>query len=135
MRRALLLSPAFALLATAPAYAEGLTGPWHVTGSILGHAFALDCRFAALSANGSGNPGACTETGADPAGHGEGHAGKVHPLTRAVQTGSQVTWSYPASAFLMTFDMVFTGTLAGNQITGIATAAGRKGAFTARRAP
>ncbi|MDE2405225.1 MAG: hypothetical protein KGM17_11225 [Sphingomonadales bacterium] len=122
MRIAFLLPAALPItLLAAPAHAEALAGPWRVTGAILGHAFALDCRF-------SGSGGTCTETGTA-----EGKAGKVHALTSASQSGNRVTWSYPASAFLMKFDMTFTGTLAGDAITGTATAAGRKGTFTARR--
>jgi len=124
MRRRFLALALLALPGTAQA--EALAGPWRVTGAILGHAFVLDCRFAAPN---SGSAGACTETGEG----GEGHAGKVHPLTRAGQSGNQVSWSYPASAFLLHFDMTFSGTLADNRITGTATAAGRKGAFTASR--
>jgi hypothetical protein len=119
MRHLGLLLP-LALLAT-PAHADPLTGNWRVAGNVSGNAFVVNCSF-------SGNGGKCVETG-----EGKGKAGKVHPLTHATLASGQASWTYPVSAMLMTFDMTFTGALTGDRITGTATAAGRKGQFTATR--
>ena len=121
MRRLLL---PLALLVATPAHADQLAGNWRVSGAVIGHAFVLDCSFA------SAGGGTCTETGT---GDKLGHAGKVHVLTRTTLTGNHAGWSYPVSVFLMHFEMTFTGTLTGNQISGAASAAGRQGTFTAIR--
>jgi hypothetical protein len=103
----------------APAASPAL-GDWHVTGDVSGHAFALDCHFAPA---GAGFGGTCAKAGAD----------KVLRLNSGSVAGDKVTWSYPVTRMLMTFDMTFAGHLAGGRITGTASAAGRSGTFVATR--
>jgi hypothetical protein len=117
------------LLAAAPqadAADSSALGRWRVSGSISGHDFTLDCRFAPA---GTGFGGTCTELAAGD----KGHAGKVHALTRGTIAADRLTWAYPVSAMLMKFDMTFEGKVEGGRMTGVAHAAGRTGSFTATR--
>jgi hypothetical protein len=119
------LGPSVFALLVAPATAQ-VAGAWHVTGNVSGHGFVLDCHFEPLNAAFGGN---CIETG------GDNHvkAGKVHKLTQGSITGQQIHWAYPVSVMFMSFDIDFTGTLAGNGISGVVSASGRKGKFSAVR--
>jgi hypothetical protein len=117
------------LLAAAPqaGFADGSAlGRWHVSGTISGHDFALDCSFTPAKA---GFGGSCTEMASGD----NGHSGKVHTLTSGTAAADRLTWAYPVSAMLMKFDMTFEGKVEGARMTGVAHAAGRTGSFTATR--
>jgi len=108
----------FVLLAS-PAAAQ-VAGPWHVTGSVSGHDFALDCQFTPPSTTPGG---ICVET----------KTGKRHILTKFSVNGAQVMWSYKASYMMFNFDVNYAGTLTGNNMAGTVTASGHDGNFTATR--
>ena len=114
------------LLAAAPAAAQ-VAGAWHVNGKIDDRVFALDCQF---DPNDSGFGGVCIEA---PAGSAGTHAGKQHILTKGNVSGNQIGWTYQASFMLMSFNVNFAGTMAGDSITGTVTASGHSGPFTATR--
>ncbi len=112
------------LLGAAPAAAQ-VAGNWHVNGKIDDKAFVLDCRF---DPNDSGFGGVCIEV---PGGNAGTHPGKQHVLTKGSVAGTQIGWSYPTSFMFMSFSVNFAGTLSGDSITGIVTASGHSGPFTA----
>lgn len=98
---------------------------WHVTGQISGNVVALNCRFLP---RGSQLEGSCTDVSDS---NGKARAGKVYKLTQGSLSGKQIQWAYKAHIVLMSFDVVYSGVVEGNRISGIVTAAGRKGNFTA----
>ena len=114
------------LLAAAPAAAQ-IAGDWHVNGKIDDRMFVLNCQF---QPNDSGFGGICVEA---PGGSAGTHAGKQHILTKGSVAGNQIGWSYPTSFMLMSFNVNFAGTMAGDSITGTVTASGHSGPFTATR--
>ena len=120
----LLAFPAMALPA-APAISN-VFGLWRVQGQVSGNPFILDCHFVPA---GPGIGGACTGAAKGDA----KYAGKVYTLKQGAVSGSQVSWSYPSHYLFVSFQVAYRGTLAGNQITGTVTAAGRQGNFTASR--
>lgn len=109
-----------------PAQAQ-VAGAWRVSGDIAGNAFVVDCRF---EPHGADFGGVCVEAATGDA---KVHAGRSHTLTKGQAADGQVSWTYPASFMLAKFDVSFTGTLAGDRMSGTVTATGRKGAFTAVR--
>jgi hypothetical protein len=125
-RSAVLLAPLLAAVPQAGLADTAPLGLWHVSGSISGHDFTLDCRFTPTGTGFSGN---CTETAAGD----KGHPGKVHALTSGKIAADRLTWGYPVSAMLMKFDMTFEGKVEGGRMTGVTHAAGRTGSFTATR--
>jgi hypothetical protein len=104
-----------------------VAGPWHVTGEISGHGFILDCRFAPVNARFSGT---CIEAGGADS---RVKPGKVHTLSQGTINGQQIRWAYPVSVMFLSFDLSFAGTLAGDTMSGVVSASGRKGEFTAIR--
>jgi hypothetical protein len=107
------------LLVAGPAAAQ-VAGDWKVSGQINGKAFTADCRFTSAAA---GFGGVCVDAA----------NGKKHVLSAGSIAGSQVQFRYPASYMMMTFDVVFTGTLKGAAMNGTVSAKGRQGVFTASR--
>jgi hypothetical protein len=127
MRRSVfLLALCLAAAPQADAADSSALGRWRVSGTISGHDFNLDCRFAPA---GAGFGGTCTELAAGD----QGHPCKVHTLTHGTIAADRLTWAYPVSAMLMKFDMTFEGKVEGGRMTGITRAAGRTGSFTATR--
>lgn len=113
------------LLAT-PATAS-VGGSWRVNGQVADKPFVLDCRF---EPRGEAFAGVCVEVSAgDP----RAQAGKSHTVANGVVSGAQVRWSYPVSVLLAKIDIAFAGSIEGDHMSGVVTAAGRKGAFTAAR--
>lgn len=100
-------------------------GTWHVTGQISGNAFALNCEFLP---SGSQMEGSCTDA-YDP--NGKSRVGRVIKLTQGSLSGRQIQWAYKARVVLMSFEIIYSGVVEGNRISGIVTAAGRRGNFTA----
>lgn len=117
--RGLLPGLLVAALCAAPAAAQ-VAGHWQVNGKIDDRAFVLDCQFTPA---GGGFGGVCVETAKN----------KRHVLTKGSVVGAKIGWSYEASFMMMSFDVNFAGTMAGNSITGTATAHGHSGPFTAIR--
>lgn len=115
------------VLALALPAAAQVAGAWFVSGKVAGTPFASDCRF---EDQGGGFGGVCVDSAV---GNPRGKPGTVHKLTKGEILGGQVLWAYPASFLLATFSVEFTGVLAGDHITGVITAFGRKGDFTATR--
>ena len=125
MKSALACCTALAALMLASTASAQVAGSWHVTGTVGGTSFAVDCQF---DPEGAAFGGACADgaTGAPKA-----YAGKTHKLSKGAVAGRQVQWTYPASFLLAKFDVNFAGTLHGDQIAGTVSAAGRKGDFKA----
>jgi hypothetical protein len=127
VRRSVFLLALFLAAAPQTGFADSpALGRWRVTGTISGHDFTLDCRFAPA---GSGFGGSCTELAAGDM----GHPGKVHALSSGTIAADRLTWAYPVSVMLMKIDMTFEGKVESGRMTGIAHAAGRTGSFTATR--
>jgi hypothetical protein len=131
-----------ALLLASPAMAQ-VAGAWRVTGKVAGRAFAVDCRFEPRGTEQHGAEqhgpeqhgaaefgGVCVDAETGEAG---AHPGKAHTLSKGVITGRQVRWTYPANFLLAKFDVTYTGTLDGDRMTGVISAGGRDGQFTAAR--
>jgi hypothetical protein len=96
---------------------------WHVTGTVSGRAFAVDCRLVPQG-------GTCVDMST---GESSVKAGKVHKLTQFSVNGRQVQWAYQSSVMLMPITISYSGDSDGARMTGTMTAAGRNGTFTATR--
>jgi len=109
-----------------PASAQ-VAGSWHVAGKVAAFGFTLDCQF---EPSGAKLGGVCVDAStSDPKIKG----GRAHPLTAGSVKGDAVSWTYQSSFLLTKFDVTFTGTLAGDRMSGTIDAGGRKGDFTATR--
>ena len=118
---------AFSLVAlVASGAAAQVAGAWQVTGKIADNPFALDCRF---EPHGAQFGGVCVEAASGD----KVKPGKAHTLSKGEVAGGQVRWAYPANFGLLKFEVSFDGALRGDRITGVTSASGRKGEFTAVR--
>lgn len=114
----------------APVSAGPVPASWRVSGDISGHPFVEECRFESLGngSGGNGFGGVCVDASTDKAG---AKPGTVHKLTMGSLAGNQIRWTYPAHAFILSFEVSYSGEMSGDHIAGGVTAAGRKGSFTA----
>lgn len=128
IRHFLALPAAAMFFAPVSAMAE-VAGTWHLTGDIDGKAFAVDCSFAPT---GSQIGGQCVDVST---GQAKAKPGKVHKLTRGSIQGNEVRWTYPTKVLVMSVDIDFAGSIAGDHMSGTITAKGRQGRFSAVRKP
>jgi hypothetical protein len=116
------------LIAAGPACAmDSAAGHWAIAGHALGADFTLDCRFAQ---SGSGLTGACVD--------GETHdarvkGGRSHPLTKGVVNGDRIEFGYQTSFMFSKFEVVYSGVLHGDEMSGVMTAPAAKAPFTGKR--
>jgi hypothetical protein len=111
-----LLGALFLLAAGPPAQGE-TAGAWRVNGAISGRTFVLDCRL-------EDKVGVCADAS---------RGGKVHSLTSLSRVNDQVRWSFSTRVVLLSVTLAFNGRIEGNRMSGVVTAAGRTGSFTAVR--
>lgn len=117
MRQRFLLC-AMALLATGAVANAQSADTWRVDGAISGRKFALDCRFERAT-------GVCV----DAASQGT----RSHPLISLSSSASQMRWSFKTRVALLSITLAFDGRVQGDRMSGVVTAAGRTGSFTAVR--
>lgn len=119
-RRCLGSITAVALALPAVGLAEEGAERWIVTASLEGKVYEADCRFHVAR---EGLTGDCTDamTG-------------VHRLTRGRVIGETIGWTFEIRRLLIRVDVSYSGTVRGDHMQGTMEAAGRRGAFTARRA-
>jgi len=108
-------------LAATPALAADASGLWIVDGRVDGKDFTVYCTFRQA---GEALTGVCRDN--TP-------TGKAHALTSGSLKGDRVAFSYQSNFLITKFSAEFAGTLTGDAMKGQASAAGRKGSFTARR--
>lgn len=127
MKPALLV---LALFAAAPALAAdaSVAGPWRVAGAVSGFKFELRCVFQQA---GERLTGACTDLStsnpkAPP-------KAAPHPLTAGSAAAGRVSWTYQSRFLTRKFDVTYSGSVAGNAMSGTIQAGGGSGRFTARR--
>lgn len=122
MRLRFLLCAMALLAADAAANAQPVnTQPvdsWRVDGAISGRKFALDCRFEQAA-------GVCVDA--------ESRGKRSHPLLSLSSSASQKRWSFKTRVALLSITLAFDGRVDGDRMSGVVTAAGRTGSFTAVR--
>ncbi|MFA7603165.1 MAG: hypothetical protein WCY29_09170 [Novosphingobium sp.] len=91
---------------------------WRVDGAISGRKFALDCRFEQAA-------GVCVDA--------ESRGKRSHPLLSLSSSASQKRWSFKTRVALLSITLAFDGRVDGDRMSGVVTAAGRTGSFTAVR--
>lgn len=128
MKPALLVLALFAAATPALAADASVAGPWRVAGAVSGFRFELRCVF---QQSGERLTGACTDLStsnpkAPP-------KSTPHPLTAGSAAGGKVSWTYQSSFMARKFDVTYSGSVAGNAMSGTIQAGGGSGRFTARR--
>jgi len=113
-----------ALVLATPTHAaeSDAAGTWRVHGQVSAFAFDLTCRFVRKDGVLSG---VCYDGGTN----------KPHRLTRGAVSGDRVSWTYQSNYLLKTFDAAYSGTLAGDSMSGDIVVPGNHGHFTAVRQP
>ena len=107
--------------------ADPVSGAWRVAGKVAAFAFTLNCEF---KPDGERLGGVCVDAStSDPNFKG----GKSHTLTAGEVSGDKVRWTYRSSFLLTKFDVTFHGTRTADRMSGVVTAQGHDGAFTAVR--
>jgi len=114
-------------LTTSASAQDSAAGRWAVAGNVDGKNFTLDCRF---QQSGAALSGACID---GPTGDSKIKGGRSHALTKGHATGTSVSWTYVSSYMILSFNVDYAGVRNGDHMSGTIAAAGKKGAFTARR--
>jgi len=110
-----------ALILAAALTAPVATGHWIVDGNVDAKPFVLHCD---LVQNGEALSGVC---------HDFTPTGKAHRLTAGSVKDGKVRFVYQSNYLLLKFDAVYEGATTESAMAGAASAAGRRGTFSARR--